>query len=146
MEAEWLEGTSWNQFAPRPHCMGSRIMIKLRLYNRWIWLFMKWITSKSMRWSWHDLSLYHWKETKYTTFHAKAVVPRKVSLCWKNNESLQNFRPSPEMYMSVALCVVIMKGKHSSHKYTTCLREREITKNVECKISLDVLNSIDGGL
>lgn len=52
------------------------------------------------------------------------------------------------MCMSEALCVIIMKGRHSSHKAITCLREREreITKNVEDKISLDVLNSIDLGL
>lgn len=45
--------------------------------------------------------------------------------------------------MSEALCGVIIKGRHSSQQYITCLREREITKNVECKMSLDVLNSID---
>lgn len=71
------------------------------------------------------------------------MVPRKVFLCWKDNENLKNFRPSPEMCKSEALCIVIMMGRHSSHKYTTCLRKREITEDVECKISLEVLNSID---
>lgn len=47
------------------------------------------------------------------------------------------------MCKSEALCIVIMTGMHSSHKYTTCLRKREITENVECKISLEVLSSID---
>lgn len=73
------------------------------------------------------------KNPKYTSFRAKAVVHRIIYLCWKDNESIQNFRPSPEMCMSEALCVVIMKGRHSSHNYTTYLREREIAKNVECK-------------
>jgi len=45
------------------------------------------------------------------------------------------------MCMFEALCVIIMKGRYSSHKGITCLRE--ITKNVEDKISPDVLTSID---
>lgn len=45
--------------------------------------------------------------------------------------------------MSEAFCVVIIKARHFSHKCATRLREREFTKDVECKISLDVLNSID---
>lgn len=68
-----------------------------------------------------------------TSFRAKSVVHGRVYLCWNDNESIQNFRPSPEVCMSETLCVVIMKGGHSSHNYTTYLREREIAKNVECK-------------
>jgi len=62
-------------------------------------------------------------------------------LCWRDNERLQKLRPSSKMCMFEALCVIIMKGRYSSHKGITCLRE--ITKNVEDKISPDVLTSID---
>lgn len=45
------------------------------------------------------------------------------------------------MCMSEALCVIITKGRYSSYEGITCLRE--ITKNMEDKISPDVLSSID---